>query len=70
MLSCTFFGHKDTPKEIEPTLRSTLVDLIENKNVLKFYVGNHGNFDYMIKNCLIELKAFYSSAEICNQLSQ
>lgn len=60
MLSCTFFGHKDTPKEIEPTLRSTLVDLIENKNVLKFYVGNHGNFDYMIKNCLIELKAFYS----------
>ena len=30
---CTFFGHKDTPKEIEPTLRSTLIDLIENKNV-------------------------------------
>ena len=49
MLTCTFFGHKDTPKEIEPTLRSTLVDLIENKNVLKFYVGNHGNFDYMVK---------------------
>ena len=36
---CTFFGHKDTPKEIEPTLRSTLIDLIENKNVNVFYVG-------------------------------
>ena len=60
MLTCTFFGHKDTPKEIEPILRSTLVYLIENKNVLKFYVGNHGNFDYMVKNCLIELKQFYS----------
>lgn len=42
---CTFFGHKDTPKEIEPTLRSTLIDLIENKNVNVFYVGNNGNFD-------------------------
>ena len=60
MLTCTFFGHKDTPKEIEPTLRSTLVDLIENKNVLKFYVGNHGSFDYMVKCCLIELKEIYS----------
>lgn len=59
MLTCTFFGHKDTPNEIEPTLRSTLVDLIENKNVLKFYVGNHGNFDYMVKRCLIELKKVY-----------
>lgn len=59
MLTCTFFGHKDTPKEIEPTLRSTLVDLIENKNVLKFYVGNHGSFDYMVKHCLIELKEIY-----------
>ena len=37
---CTFFGHKDTPKEIEPTLRSALIELIENKNVTVFYVGN------------------------------
>lgn len=60
MLACTFFGHKDTPKEIEPTLRSTLVELIENKNVLKFYVGNQGSFDYMVKCSLIELKKIYS----------
>lgn len=60
MLICTFFGHRDTQKEIEPTLRSTLVDLIENKKVLKFYVGNHGNFDDMVKRCLIELKEIYA----------
>ena len=36
-------GFKDLPKEIEPTLRSTLIDLIENKNVNKFYDGNNGN---------------------------
>ncbi len=59
MLTCTFFGHKDAPKEIEPMLSSTIVELIENKNVFNFYVGNHGNFDYMVKRCLIELKNFY-----------
>lgn len=59
MLTCTFFGHKDTPKEIEPTLRSTLIDLIKNKNVLNFYVGNHGNFDHMVKCILSELNESY-----------
>ena len=56
---CTFFGHKDTPKEIEPTLRSTLVDLIENKNVNAFYVGNNGNFDTMVRRQLEDLSHTY-----------
>ena len=53
MATVTFFGHRDTPKEIEPTLRSALIDLIENKNATVFYVGNHGNFDAMV-HCQIE----------------
>lgn len=57
---CTFFGHKDTPKEIEPTLRSTLIDLIENKNVNVFYVGNNGNFDTMVRRQLEDLSQTYS----------
>lgn len=56
---CTFFGHKDTPKEIEPTLRSTLIDLIENKNVNVFYVGNNGNFDTMVRRQLEDLSHIY-----------
>lgn len=60
MLACTFFGHKDTPKEIEPALRSALVDLIENKNVLTFYVGNQGSFDHMARRCLMGLKEIYA----------
>lgn len=56
---CTFFGHKDTPKEIEPTLRSTLIDLIENKNVNAFYVGNNGNFDTMVRHHLEDLSKTY-----------
>ncbi|MBR2489763.1 MAG: hypothetical protein IKB45_04745 [Clostridia bacterium] len=56
MNTCTFFGHKDTPKEIEPILVSTLIDLIENKNVGFFYVGNHGNFDFLVRKNLKLLK--------------
>ena len=54
---CTFFGHKDTPKE--PTLRSTLIDLIENKNVTVFYVGENGNFDTMVRHQLEDLSQIY-----------
>lgn len=54
-----FFGHKDTPKEIEPTLRSTLIDLIENKNVTVFYVGNNGSFDTMVRHQLEDLSKTY-----------
>lgn len=56
---CTFFGHKNTPKEIEPTLRSTLIDLIENKNVTVFYVGDNGNFDTMVRHQLEDLSPIY-----------
>lgn len=56
---CTFFGHRNAPKEIKPILKQALIDLIENKNVDKFYVGNHGQFDYMVKEALKELKQIY-----------
>ncbi len=59
MPTCTFFGHRDTGNEIEPILQSTIIDLIENKNVRNFYVGNHGGYDYLIKQLLIKLKASY-----------
>ena len=62
MATVTFFGHKDTPKEIEPTLRSTLIDLIENKNVNVFYVGNNGNFDTMVRRQLEDLSQTYPIA--------
>ena len=55
----TFFGHRDTPKETEPALRLTLIDLIENKNATVFYVGNHGNFDAMVRHQLEDLSKTY-----------
>ena len=58
-MTCTFFGHRDTPKEIEPALRLTLIDLIENKNATGFYVGNHGSFDAMVRRQLEDLSKTY-----------
>ncbi|MEE1321842.1 MAG: hypothetical protein UHM85_09990 [Acutalibacteraceae bacterium] len=58
-MTVTFFGHKDTPKEIEPSLRATLVDLIENHGATDFYVGSNGNFDTMVRRQLEELSKVY-----------
>ena len=58
-MTCTFFGHRFVPQKIEPTLRSTLIDLIENHSVDLFYVGNHGEFDAMVRRVLRELSAKY-----------
>jgi len=58
-MTCTFFGHRRVPKEIEPTLRSTLIDLIENHNVKLFYVGNNGEFDSMVLCQLQDLSKMY-----------
>ena len=58
-MTCTFFGHRDTPKETEPTLRTALEDLILNKNVDTFYVGNNGGFDTMVRLVLSDLSAIY-----------
>ena len=55
----TFFGHRDIPKETESALRLTLIDLIENKNAPVFYVGNHGNFDAMVRRQLEDLSKTY-----------
>ena len=58
-MTVTFFGHKDTPKNTEPTLRTTLVDLIENHDATEFYVGNNGNFDTMVHRQLENLSQTY-----------
>ena len=59
MLACTFFGHRDTPQEIELILQTVLTDLIEQKQVSSFYVGTHGRFDAMVKSSLKKLKEKY-----------
>ena len=59
-MTCTFFGHRNTPEQIKPKLKTVLIDLIENQNVKMFYVGNHGAFDRMARELLKDLKTQYS----------
>ncbi len=51
-MTVTFFGHRDAPKEIEPTLRTTLIDLIENRNATDFYVGTQTD-NYPLLSALV-----------------
>ena len=59
-MTCTFFGHRDAPNEIEPILISVLEELITNEHVELFYVGNQGRFDNMVRKSLKQLKEKYS----------
>ena len=55
-MTVTFFGHGNATSDIIPKLEEVLTDLIRNKNATMFYVGNHGNFDSMVKITLKKLK--------------
>ncbi len=59
-MTCTFFGHKDTPSGIKPILGEVLLDLIEHQGINRFYVGNQGNFDAMALGLLKEFEKPYS----------
>ena len=67
--SCTFFGHRNTPFEIKPMLKSAIIDLIENHDVIMFYIGCEGNFDYMAYSLLKELKLIYSHIDYARVLA-
>lgn len=56
---CVFFGHRNTPDEIQPILERTLCELIENRGVDTFYVGDKGNFDRLVLKTLRKLKDVY-----------
>ena len=59
MAVCTFFGHRDCPELVKPRLREVLIDLITNKGVDTFYVGNQGQFDGIVRSVLRELEKEY-----------
>ena len=59
MSACTFFGHSICSEEKRPILRKEIIDLIENRCVNKFYVGNQGQFDRLVSSVLQELKTEY-----------
>ena len=59
MTACTFFGHRDCPSTIKPLMRKVIIDLIENQNVVTFYVGQQGSFDFLVQTVLSALAEEY-----------
>lgn len=57
--ACGFCGHSDAPESLRVELKETIADLIREKNVHIFYVGNHGGFDRMVLGVLQELQASF-----------
>ncbi len=55
MKNCTFFGHRDCTIQIRPKLMDLLKILIREQDIGIFYVGNRGNFDMLVIDCLREL---------------
>ncbi len=54
-MTCTFFGHRDTQADVEERLKDVLTELITEKEVTTFWVGNEGNFDRMVRRVIQEL---------------
>lgn len=58
---CAFFGHKDTPESIKPTLELAIRQIIESYPDTKFYVGHNGSFDKMVLVVLKKLSEDFPS---------
>ena len=52
---CTFFGHRDAPDSIRNSIRLAITTLVKENNVKIFYVGNNGNFDFIVQSVLEEM---------------
>lgn len=54
--TCCFFGHKDTPEDVKPALYTAIEELIAQRGVEVFYVGNQGAFDAYVRSALRQLQ--------------
>ncbi len=58
-MKCAFIGFEHTSDNIVEKLEETIVDLIKNYGVDIFYIGNHYDFDIMMKKLLCSIKHYY-----------
>ncbi len=68
-MNCTFFGHRNTTADIRNALEAEIICLI-NKGVKSFYVGNNGNFDYLVQDVLKHLSLLYKNINFTVVLSR
>lgn len=54
-MTCCFFGHSNCPFGIRPKIKSEVEKMMDEPGKVKFYVGNHGQFDGMVRGIMKEL---------------
>ncbi len=57
--TCFFIGHADTPENVYPLLYNAIERCICEKEILHYYVGNHGAFDRIVIKALQNTKTKY-----------
>lgn len=70
MPTATFFGHRDfnySPHKAK--IEATVIELIENCGIRKFYNGFRGNFDGLCAEIVSDLKIRYSNLKNITVLS-
>lgn len=56
---CAFFGHREIPEDLEPSLREAVIKAITQYGVTEFWDGCYGEFDALAAQVVISLKAQY-----------
>lgn len=64
-MTCTFFGHRDCSEEIYESLKNAIIELIQNRGVTRFLVGNNGGFDRLVLKTLRECKENFTHIDYC-----
>lgn len=61
---CTFAGHRSIIERIDDELYECILDLVTNKNVSCFYVGNNGDFDKLSSKTIRRIKREFTGKNI------
>lgn len=62
--SCFFIGHRETSTAIQPILYHAIEKMIQEEQVLHFYVGKYGYFDQLAGESVCALKAKYQQIKL------
>lgn len=54
-MNCSFFGHADTVSDIKSRLKEEILKLYYSEEIECYYVGNNGNFDFLVQSVLLSL---------------
>ena len=68
-MTVTFVGHADAPYSIREKLKAVIVNLIVHESADTFYIGTHGNFDFISYSVMKEIMSTYPHIKVFTVLA-